>query len=223
MAAVESAALPAALHLRPRLVDGERTPIRIHPVKRSDRLVSRAIVGHFDEGEAARAPGIAVGHDGYALHLAVGLEHGAKFAFSHTESEIADEYLFHIDLPFSGSLGAAFSTGRNWLHIHCGLRSGLGCAGSGRRLRALHRTRNLVGIALHASAGHCCRRLPEGLALLYQFFNRPGTLFFGVELFEILAVGNLAILETDLLIEVFQAVFAGWTRLHGAPVVLARL
>src|SRR5688500_16581526 len=69
-AAAESAAATWARRLRPRFIHGQRASAHLVAVELRDRLLRIIVARHFDEGEAARAPGDAVAHDGDGLDLA---------------------------------------------------------------------------------------------------------------------------------------------------------
>src|SRR5262245_50798471 len=84
VAAAVAAALAAApvaaataLLAGPRLVHLEIALQVALAVERLDRLRGRLLVGHLDEREAARAPGLLVHHHVHVGHLAVRLEQRA--------------------------------------------------------------------------------------------------------------------------------------------------
>ena len=54
----------------------------VGPVEGADGVLCGARVLHLDEGEAARAAGLAVGDDGHRVHGAVLLEEGPELVLT---------------------------------------------------------------------------------------------------------------------------------------------
>jgi hypothetical protein len=73
-------ATPAtALRLRARFVHVHGTAIQLCAVQTIDSRRCLAAVGHLDESESARLPGVTIGYDADALDSAVLFEGGTKF------------------------------------------------------------------------------------------------------------------------------------------------
>jgi hypothetical protein len=60
-----------------------------------DGLLAIFIAGHLHEAEAARAPGVAIGHYAYPVHLSERLKKLPQFIFGCVKTEIPDENILH--------------------------------------------------------------------------------------------------------------------------------
>jgi hypothetical protein len=86
-----STAATAALDFGTRFVHVQGASANLSAVQRRNGFLSIFPTGHFDEAEAARAPGIPVGHDADAVHLSVYLEKLPQFVFRSVEVEVANK------------------------------------------------------------------------------------------------------------------------------------
>ena len=81
----------AVLSFWTRLVHIQRASANLRTVQRGDGLLSIFVDGHFHKAEAARPPGIAVGHDANPVHLPEGLEHLPQFVFRCVKAQVPHE------------------------------------------------------------------------------------------------------------------------------------
>jgi hypothetical protein len=86
-----SSTASAALDLGARFVHVQGASANLSAVQSGDGFFSVFSTGHFHKAEAARAPGIPVGHDADAVHLSVYLEEFAQFVFRRVEIEVANK------------------------------------------------------------------------------------------------------------------------------------
>jgi hypothetical protein len=92
--ALPTAAL-GAVGLGLSLVDLQRTPAEVSAVQRGNGFVGLAGVGHFNEGEAAGASGLAVGDDTDFFNRSVRFENASQFGLGSAVGEIADVNILH--------------------------------------------------------------------------------------------------------------------------------
>ena len=95
-ATAEAAATAAALGFRPRLIDIERTAIKISAIECCNCAIRLGGVRHFNERKTARAAGVTVGYQVDSVHLSVGLKERTDRRFSSCEIQIAYKDVFHI-------------------------------------------------------------------------------------------------------------------------------
>ena len=88
-------AAEAPIRFGTRFVHVESPSLQRVAVQRGNRLVRFRFIFHFDEGEPARAAGVAIRHDPGAVHRAVTLEEAADCLFRNVEIEIANEDVLH--------------------------------------------------------------------------------------------------------------------------------
>src|SRR5262245_28276314 len=89
-AAATAAAAGPALLTGPRLVDGEGAVVVLSAVQGVDGTLRLLIALHFNEAEAARAAGFAVGDDLCARHLTVLAEHFQQVVGGGRPGQVAD-------------------------------------------------------------------------------------------------------------------------------------
>jgi len=96
-AAAETASTTAAAGgLGTGFIDIEGAPIQFSTIEGGDCTLGLGIIRHFDEGEPARAAGIAIGNDIDTFYVPVGLEERTDGRFGGGKSQIADEYILHL-------------------------------------------------------------------------------------------------------------------------------
>src|SRR5262249_11850849 len=101
--AVTAAAAAAAPAVFPGLglVDGQRPALKLGAVEGVDGLLGLGVIIHFDEPEAARTAGLAVGDDLGAGDFPVLLEKGQQVVGAGIPNEIANvNVLRHRKKPF---------------------------------------------------------------------------------------------------------------------------
>src|SRR5256886_697139 len=81
------------------LLHPELTAVQVLAVELRDRLIGLFRRGHLHETEAARATGLAIGHDGGRFDLAGRREHFAKSLRRRGERETADEQFLRHGAP----------------------------------------------------------------------------------------------------------------------------
>jgi hypothetical protein len=92
-----SAATRAALRFRTGFVHVQRSTVEIPTVEAADRGITFGIDAHFDKGESARLPGIAIGHDVDALDGAIRIKHGTERIFRRPETEVTYKNILQIN------------------------------------------------------------------------------------------------------------------------------
>src|SRR5215475_9554105 len=88
-----AAASGATLRLRTRLIDDQVAIAEEPAIEHLDRLHRFLFCGHFDEAEAARAPGELVGDDPHGLHGSRLREELPQVLLRGLEGKVADEQL----------------------------------------------------------------------------------------------------------------------------------
>jgi hypothetical protein len=81
----------AALHLGTGFVDVQGAATYLSSVQGGDRFVSLFPVRHLHETKAARAAGVAIGHDADAVNLSMRLEHLSQFFLGRIEVKVPNE------------------------------------------------------------------------------------------------------------------------------------
>jgi hypothetical protein len=81
----------AALHLGTGFVDVQGAATYLGSVQGGDRFVSLFPVRHLHETKAARAAGVAIGHDADAVNLSMRLEHLSQFFLGRIEVKVPNE------------------------------------------------------------------------------------------------------------------------------------
>src|SRR5437016_2413551 len=81
------------------LLHPKLTAVQVLAVELRDRLIGLFRRGHLHETEAARATGLAIGHDGGRFDLAGRREHFAKSLRRRGERETADEQFLRHGAP----------------------------------------------------------------------------------------------------------------------------
>jgi hypothetical protein len=66
----------------------ERPSADLGAIESCDGFVSLFCVGHFDKAETARASGVAIIHNTYAVHLSVSFEELSQFFFRSIEVQV---------------------------------------------------------------------------------------------------------------------------------------
>jgi hypothetical protein len=94
-----TAATTASLRFRPSFINIDGAAAHLASVERGDCFLAVFVVGHFNETEAPRPPGIAVHHDADAIHWPVGFKRLPEFVLICVETEIADKDVFHGSAP----------------------------------------------------------------------------------------------------------------------------
>src|SRR5271156_653502 len=108
-----AAAASGVFGLRSRLVHVERASAHLRAVQRSDGLFSVFIAGHLHKAEAARAPGVAVGHDADPVHLPEGFKHLPEFVFRSVKAQVSHKNILHASSP-ALSCRSASSMRQDW-------------------------------------------------------------------------------------------------------------
>jgi hypothetical protein len=90
-AATATTTAAAALHLGTGFVDVQGAATYLSSVQGGDRFVSLFPVRHLHETKAARAAGVAIGHDADAVNLSVRLEHLSQFFLGRIEVKVPNE------------------------------------------------------------------------------------------------------------------------------------
>jgi len=90
-AAAISTTSTAAFDLRTRFIHVQGAPANLRAIKCRDGLLTIFCARHLHEAEAARAPGVPVGHDADPVHLPVYLEQLAQFVFRSIEVEVPNK------------------------------------------------------------------------------------------------------------------------------------
>jgi len=83
-----------------RFVDVNRASAKLATIESGDCLVTFFGVGHFNETEATRTPGFAIGENADAIHLAMGFEELAQLILARVEAQVPNENVFHACLDF---------------------------------------------------------------------------------------------------------------------------
>jgi len=86
---------PSVFGLRTGFVHVEGSSAHLRSVQRGDGFFSILVAGHLHKAEAARAPGIAVGHDADPVHLPERLKHLPQFVFRCVKAQISDKNILH--------------------------------------------------------------------------------------------------------------------------------
>ena len=97
--AATAAAAAATLGFGTCLIHIEGSPTDLGAIESSDSLVAFLGVRHLHETKAAGAPGIAVGHDAYAIDLTISLEQPAQLVFTGVEIKVANKNVLQADAP----------------------------------------------------------------------------------------------------------------------------
>src|SRR3990172_2445198 len=95
-AAAASPPAAATVTLGPGFVDVQRATAELGAVDAADSRLGGRGVRHLDEGEAARAAGVAVGDDADAIHLAVSRKDVAELLLGDVERTITNVNLSHV-------------------------------------------------------------------------------------------------------------------------------
>jgi hypothetical protein len=95
--ATVSATASATFYLRTGFVDVQSAAPELSTVQGGDGFVSIFGVGHLHKTKAARASGVAVGHDADPVYLSVCLEHLPQFFFRSVEVEVANKNILQAN------------------------------------------------------------------------------------------------------------------------------
>jgi hypothetical protein len=79
------------------LIDSQGPATEVGPVQCGNGIRSLSGIRHFDESEAARAPGLTVGDQCDLLHRAMRFEHVAEFGFGRAVRQVANVQIFHCN------------------------------------------------------------------------------------------------------------------------------
>ncbi len=93
-AASSSAPAAGTIGFGARFVDVERASADFRAVDGGDGFLAFFGISHFNESEAARPSGVAIGHDADSVHLTVGRKQLTQFFFSGVEVQIAYKNIF---------------------------------------------------------------------------------------------------------------------------------
>jgi hypothetical protein len=135
-AAITPAATAAGvLSFGARFVHVERAPAHLLAIQRCNGFFSILVAGHFHEAEAARAPGIAVGHDADPVHLPEGLKHLPQLVFRCVEAQVPYENILHssssaLRCRSASSMRADWQVGNPFLKIRTGAGEQIKCGRS---------------------------------------------------------------------------------------------
>src|ERR1700678_2173378 len=148
-----SAVAPAAsgvFGLRTRLVHVERASTHLRAVQCGDGFFSVFIAGHLDKAEAARASGVAVGHDADPVHLPERFKHLPEFVFRSVKAQVSHKNILHASSPAlscrsASSMRQDWQVGNTFLKIETGAGEQSNAARSIAGLSS--RTRLIAGIA----------------------------------------------------------------------------
>jgi hypothetical protein len=88
-----------AFSLGTRFVNVQRAATEIFSVQGRDRFFSFGGIGHFDESESARTPGVTVSDNAHLVDLSVRFKQRTQLGFSCAVGDIADKKLLHT-FPF---------------------------------------------------------------------------------------------------------------------------
>jgi hypothetical protein len=94
-AVATAATTTAAFGLGPRFIYVDGASADLRTVESGNCLFSIFVAGHLNETKAARAAGIAIGHDAHAVDLSVRFEELPKFIFIGVEAEIPHKNILH--------------------------------------------------------------------------------------------------------------------------------
>jgi len=132
-ATTAAAAPPTAFGLGARFVDVDGASADLRTVQSRNGLLSILVARHLYETEPARASGVAVGHDAYAVHLSVRLKKLPQFVFVGVEAQIPYENILQASASAlscrkcklvrrTWQVGRAFPENRNrsWRTVNCG-------------------------------------------------------------------------------------------------------
>jgi hypothetical protein len=102
-------------------------------VQGGDGFVAVIVIGHLNEAEAAGTSGVAVGHDAYPVHGAIGFEKLAEFVLIGVKAQIAHEDILHASAPALSCLkceqfGGLGRPGEPFLKIETGSWRTVKCA-----------------------------------------------------------------------------------------------
>jgi hypothetical protein len=111
-AATWSARSAAGFGFRAGLIYFQIAAADVFAVERRDGFRRFGVVGHFDETEAARAAGLAIGGYVHAGELAEGLKESAKIFCGGLKAHVADKEILHGDSPEQSTTVASAKTQR---------------------------------------------------------------------------------------------------------------
>jgi hypothetical protein len=89
----------ATIGLGTRFVDIQRAAAKFFSIQSRNGLLGFRRVGHFHEGESARAAGIPIGYYADLIDFAVGFKQGSQLCFGGAVREVANKKLLH-GFPF---------------------------------------------------------------------------------------------------------------------------
>jgi hypothetical protein len=95
IAATAATTTASAFGFGSRLIDVDGASTDRGSIQSRDRLLAVFVASHLNESEATGAPGVAVRHDAYAVHLPEGFKDLPQFVFVRVEAQISNKNILH--------------------------------------------------------------------------------------------------------------------------------